>query len=153
MTTTGEYPQVRLACVHGERRREYLARSTTTVQYSLSDIPVSRPATGLVEATVSCGSCESRLRVHVFSAAKRRRWKLAWFGLFLLGALIATPSTIRLLALDALDDPAPLPYVLPLLTNVLGLSGAVAGARFFFAEDGVRLTSSWGDAGHRLRRW
>jgi len=149
----GDYPQVRLACIHGERHREYFVMSATTVQYSLSDIPVSRPAIGLIEATVACGSCESRMPVYVFSPAKRRRWKLAWFGLFLLGTLLATPSTSRLIALDALDDSPPLPYVLPLLTNVLGLGGAVVGAMLFFVEDGVRLTSFWGDAGHRLRRW
>ncbi|MEU4250883.1 hypothetical protein AB0F15_26100 [Amycolatopsis sp. NPDC026612] len=153
MATTGEYPQVRLACVHGERHREYVVRPTTTVEYSLSDIPVSRAATGLVETVVACGSCENRLRVRVFSPAKRRRRKLAWFGLFLLGALVATPSAIRLIALDALGDPAPLPYVLPVLTTSAGLGGAVVGALFFFTEDGVRLTSVWGDAGHRLRRW
>ncbi|MFF1614567.1 hypothetical protein ACFVYA_42975 [Amycolatopsis sp. NPDC058278] len=153
MAETGEYPRVRLACIHGERHREYVVVATTTVRYSLSDIPVSRPATGLVEATVACGSCGSRLPLRVFSPAKRRQWKLAWFGLFLLGALIATPSTLRLLALDALDEPASLPYVLPMLTNVLGLGAAVVGGRFFFTEDGVRLTSPWGDTGHRLRRW
>jgi hypothetical protein len=150
---TGEYPRVRLACVHSERHREYIVMSTTTLRYALSDIPVSRPATGVVEAAVACGSCESRLRVRVFSPAGRRRWKLAWFGLFLLGALIATPSTLRLIALDTLDEPATLPYVLPALSNVLGLGGVVVGALFFFTEDGVRLTSFWGDAGHRLRRW
>jgi hypothetical protein len=149
---TGEYPQVRLACIHGERHREYFVMSTTTVRYSLSEIPVPRPATGFVEATVPCGSCESRLRVRVLSPAGRRRWKLAWSGLLLLGASIAAPSTIRLIALDALGS-APLPYVLPLLTNVLGLGGVVVAALFFCTEDGVRLTSFWGDAGHRLRRW
>ncbi|MDQ7807528.1 hypothetical protein Q5425_27645 [Amycolatopsis sp. A133] len=153
MTKTGEYPQVRLACVHGDRQRENGFASTTTVRYSLSDIPVARPATGLAEATVACGSCASRIRVRVFSPAGRRRWKLAWFGLLLSGALLATPSTIRLIALDALDDPDPLAYVRPVLTNVLGLGGVVVGARFLFTEDGVRLTSFWGDAGHRLRRW
>lgn len=154
MAKTGEYPRVRLACVHGERHREHVVvATTTTVRYSLSDIPVSRPATGLVEATVACGSCERRLPVRVFSPAARRRWKLAWSGLFLLGALVATPSTLRLIALDALHEPASLPYVLPVLANVLGMGGAVAGAVFFFREDGVRLASPWGDAGHRLRRW
>ncbi|GHG29579.1 MULTISPECIES: hypothetical protein [Amycolatopsis] len=152
MTETGEFPRVRLACVHSERYREYLAPATT-VRYSLSDIPVPRPATGLVEATVTCGSCGSRVRVRVFGRARRRRWKLAWFGLFLLGALIATPSTGRLVALDALGEPAALPYVLPMLAEVLGLGAAVAGATFFCTDDGVRLTSLWGDAGHRLRRW
>ncbi|WP_410641761.1 hypothetical protein [Amycolatopsis sp. lyj-346] len=153
MAETGEHPQVRLACIHGERYREHLVVATTTVRYSLSDIPVSRPATGLVEATVTCRSCEGRLPVRVFSTAKRRRWKLAWSGLILLGASIATPSTLRLIALDALDAPAALSYVLPSLTNVLGLGAAVAGSWFFFTEDGVRLASIWGDAGHRLRRW
>lgn len=153
MTKTGEYPQVRLACVHSERHREYLVMATTTIRYSLSDIRVPRPATGLVEATVTCGSCESRLRVRVFSPARRRRWKLAWLGLFLLGALTAAPSTSRLIALDSLDEPAAPPYVLPMLTEVLGLGAAVVGAMFFFTDDGVRLTSFWGDAGHRLRRW
>ncbi len=153
MAETGEYPRVRLACTHGELRREYLARYTTIAHYSLSDIPVSRPATGLREATVACGSCESRLPVRVFSPAKRRRWKLAWFGLFLLGAVIATPSAVRLIALDALEG-APAPhYVLPLLATASGLGAAVVGALFFFTEDGVRLASFWGDAGHRLRRW
>jgi hypothetical protein len=150
---TGEYPQVRLACVHGERHREYLVMSTTTIRYSLSDIPVPRPTTGVVEATVACGSCERRLRVRVFSPGLCRRWKLTWFGLLLLGALIATPSTIRLLALDALGDADPPRYVLPMLATVLGLGGVVVGALFLFAEDGVRLASLWGDAGHRLRRW
>lgn len=147
-----EYPRVRLACIHGGSQREYLARHTTIVRYSLSDIPVSRPATGLLEATVACGSCESRLPVRVFSPAKRRRWKLAWLGLFLLGAAIATPSTTRLIALAALGG-APLHYVLPVLATVAGLGAAVVGALLFFTEDGVRLTSFWGDAGHRLRRW
>jgi hypothetical protein len=153
VTKTGEYPQVRLACVEGDRHREYVFVSATTVQYSLSDIPVSRPATGVAEATVACGSCESRLRVRVFSPARRRRWQLVWFGLFLLGASIATPSTLRLITLDALGGSAPLSYVLPLLTDLLGLGGVVLGARFLVTEDGVRLTSFWGDAGHRLRRW
>ncbi|MEV5712803.1 hypothetical protein AB0L41_02835 [Amycolatopsis mediterranei] len=153
MAKAGEHPQVRLACVHGEPHREYVVVSTTTVRYALSDIPVPRPAAGLVEAVVPCGSCENRLRVRVFSPGKRRRWKLAWFGLFLLGASIAMPSTSRLIALDALGDAPALRYVLPLLADVLGLGGAVAGARFFCTEDGVRLTSFWGDAGHRLRRW
>ncbi|HET6707096.1 hypothetical protein [Amycolatopsis sp.] len=40
-----------------------------------------------------------------------------------------------------------------MLTNVLGLGGVVVGALFFFTDDGVRLTSFRGDAGHRLRRW
>ncbi len=153
MAKPGEYPQVRLACIRGEQRREYLVRYTTIVRYSLSDIPVPRPATGFLEATVSCGWCESRLPVRVFSPARRRRRKLAWFGLFLLGAVIATPSAIRLMALDALGGAPPLRYVLPLLATVSGLGAAVAGAMFFFTEDGVRLASLWGDAGHRLRRW
>lgn len=153
MAKTGDCPQVRLACIHDERYREYLAVSTTTVRYSLSDIPVSRPATGLVEATVACGSCESSLPVRVFSSAWRRRRKLAWFGLFLLGASIATPSTIRLITLEALDDSAVLPYVLPAVLNVLGLGAVVVGIFFFCTEDGVRLASFWGDADHRLRRW
>jgi hypothetical protein len=144
---------VRLACVHGERYREYVFVATTTVRYSLSDIPVSRPATGLIEATVVCGSCEGRLPVRVFSQAKRRQWKLAWFALFLFGALIATPSTLRLIALAALDEQASSSYVLPVLTNALGLGVAVVGALFFFTEDGIRLSSLWGDSGHRLRRW
>ena len=153
MTKAGEYPRVRLACVQSERHREHVGMVTTPLRYSLSDIPVARPATGLVEATVTCGSCECRLPVRVFSLARRRRWKLAWFGLFLLGALLATPSTSRLIALDALGEPSALPYVLPMLTEVLGLGGAVVGAMFCCTEDGVRLTSLWGDAGHRLRRW
>ncbi|OXM60829.1 hypothetical protein CF165_40825 [Amycolatopsis vastitatis] len=144
---------MRLACIHGERHREYVFVSATTVRYSLSDIPVSRPAIGVVEATVACGSCERRLRVRVFSPARRRRWQQAWCGLFLLGALIATPSTIRLIALDALDGTDPLPYVLPMLTEVLGLGAAVVGAMFLGTEDGVRFASFWGDGGHRLRRW
>ncbi|KDN21836.1 hypothetical protein [Amycolatopsis rifamycinica] len=144
---------MRLACIHGERHREHASVFTTTVRYSLSDIPVPRPATGLVEAVVACGSCESRLPVRVFSPATRRRWKLAWSGMFVVGALIATPSTIRLLALDALGGSPPQPYVLPLLATVFGLGTAVMGARFFVTEDGVRLTSFWGAAGHRLRRW
>jgi hypothetical protein len=147
-----EYPRVRLACVHSERHREDVRMATTTVRYSLTGIPVPRPATGLVEATVTCGSCESRLRVRVFSRAGRRRWQLAWSGLFLLGVLIAVPSTSCLIALDARGSAA-LPYVLPMLTEVLGLGAAVLGAMFFCTEDGVRLTSFWGDAGHRLRRW
>ncbi len=153
MAKTGEYPRVRLACVHSERHREYLVMATTTIRYSLSDLPVPRPATGLLEATVTCGSCEDRLPVRVFSPAKRRQWKLAWFGLFLLGAAIAAPSTIRLIALDALDGSSALPYVLPMLTTVLGLGAAIVGAMLFFTDDGVRLNSLWGDAGHRLRRW
>lgn len=83
---------------------------------------------------------------------KRRRWKLAWFGLFVLGAAIATPSIVRLGALDARGS-SPLPYVLPMLTTVLGLGAAIVGALLFFTDDGVRLTSLWGAAGHRLRRW
>ncbi|MEV6824955.1 hypothetical protein [Amycolatopsis sp. NPDC051102] len=144
---------MRLACIRGEQHREYLVRYATIVRYSLSDIPVPRPATGFLEATVSCGSCESQVPVRVFSPAGRRRRKLAWFGLFLLGAAVATPSTIRLSALDALGGAPPQLYVLPLLTTVSGLGAAVLGAMFFFAEDGVRLASLWGDAGHRLRRW
>ncbi|MEU0530601.1 hypothetical protein [Amycolatopsis tolypomycina] len=153
MTDTGEYPRVRLACVRSERHREYAVMARTTIRYSLGDIPVSRPATGLVEATVTCGACARRIRVLVFSAARRRWWKLAWFGLFLLGALVAGPATGRLIALDALGEPAALPYVLPMLADVLGLGGAVVGALLFCTDDGVRLTSFWGDAGHRLRRW
>ena len=153
MAKPGEYPRVRLACIHSERHREYILVSTTTTRYSLSHIPVSRPATGAVEAAVACDSCESRLRVRVFSPALRRRWKLAWFGLFLLGALLTTAATLRLIAWDTLDVLAPVPYVLLLLTNALGLGGVVVGTLFLFTEDGVRLPSFWGDASHRLRRW
>ncbi|WP_206790327.1 hypothetical protein [Amycolatopsis sp. MtRt-6] len=141
MTETGEYPRVRPACVHSERHREYVVMATTTIRSSLSDIPVSWPATGLVEATVTCGSCESRLRVRVFSPARRLRWKLTWFGLAVLGASIATPSIIRLVALDALDEPA----ALPMLTNLLGFGGIVVGALFFCTDDGVRPTSFWSE--------
>jgi hypothetical protein len=134
---TGEYPQARLACIHGERHREHVFVATTTVRYSLSDIPVPRPATGVVEATVASGSGESRLRVRVFSSATRRRWKVARFGLSLLGALIATPSILRLIALDTLDGTDSLPYVVPMLTNVLRLGAVLAGAPFLFAADGI----------------
>ncbi|WP_158263160.1 hypothetical protein [Amycolatopsis sp. CA-128772] len=53
----------------------------------------------------------------------------------------------------ALGKPDALPYVLPMVTEVLGLGAAVVGAMFFFTDDGVRLTSFWGDTGHRLRHW
>ncbi|WP_410655751.1 hypothetical protein [Amycolatopsis sp. lyj-112] len=138
----GEYPQVRLAWIRSERHREYIVISTTTTRYSLSDIVVSRPATGAVEAAVACGSCESPLRVRV--------WKLAWFGPFLLVAMIATAAIIRLSALDALDDSTPRPYVL-LLANALGLGWVGLGNPV--TEDGARLSSYWIDAGRRLRRW
>ncbi|MDS0139954.1 hypothetical protein [Amycolatopsis sp. 505] len=35
-----------------------------------------------------------------------------------------------------LDGPSALPYVLPMLTNVLGLGAAIVGATFFCIEDG-----------------
>lgn len=153
MAKVGEYPRVRLTHVHSEEEREYIVIATHKIRYSLHQIPVPRPATGVVVDTVACGSCDAHLEVRVFSPAERLRAKLRWLAVLLVGAVIAVVGTSALVALDQADDLSVAPMLLWLLTNAIGLGAVVTGGLYLCTEDGVRLPSFWRDPSHRLRRW
>ncbi len=84
--SVGDYPRVRLAHVHSETSLELVVFSSTTTRYSLHPLPVRRPASGVVEDVVSCGSCGTTVKIRVFSPRLRWQLKLCWFSVFLIGA-------------------------------------------------------------------
>lgn len=135
----GSRPSARLRHVVGRSH----GAGATTFRYATHPVPIARGAAP-VTGRVPCGTCARLLTLRVSDVATTRTLRRRWALLATVCLALAVPTVILIRTTESRG-----PGILMTLVMLLLIGGALAFARQWSQEDGVRLVDG-PDPGHSL---